>query len=521
VRELRDQDRVHRDARHRVVALSLFTTQSITADLEKISQDIRRSTPQPVDFMIGNRAGGAPVRAEFAVGSLSAVIVTAQTGTAPTFAAPAPVALSVLKAIPGAVAQLAFGEFTSPNYETPDGYIPATPTLSGHPRPLGANRLVVELFLPGGAKPEHGWPVVIFSHGSGGSIYAGGPWRVAAMLASQGLATIAINAVGNGGGPLGFVTVQRSDGPDVVVGAGGRGVDQDGNGTIDGSEGSRAAPPRVAIGNRDGLRQSAIDTMQLVRQIEVGIDVDGDGSVDLDPARIYVLGQSFGADHAAIQLGIDPAVRAGVLNVVGGSMMEANRLGVVRPAVGSLLASRIPSLINVASPSGTDFDENIPLRNLPPVTNTVAGAMAIAQLIDAYQWVQQNGNPVAYALFIREHPLPGRSAKPVLVQMAKGDQTQPNPTNTAVLRAGSLADRATFYRNDLAFAANPAVPKDPHRFLTGNNVAATQAIALAAQRQIAIFLATDGATTIDPDDAGLLFETPIPLPLPETLDFIP
>jgi hypothetical protein len=320
---------------------------------------------------------------------------------------------------------------------------------------------------------------------------------------------------------LGFVTVQRSDGPDVVIGAGGRGVDQDGNGTIDGSEGSRAAPPRLAIGNRDGLRQSAIDTMQLVRQIEVGIDVDGDGSVALDPARIYVLGQSFGADHAAIQLGIDPAVLAGVLNVVGGSMMEANRLGVVRPAVGSLLASRIPSLINVASPSGTDFDENIPLRDLPPVTNTVSGAMAIAQLIDAYQWVQQNGNPVAYAPFIRERPLPGRSAKPVLLQMAKGDQTQPNPTNTAVLRAGSLADRATFYRNDLAFAANPAVPKDPHRFLTGNNVAATQAIALAAQRQIAIFLATDGATTIDPDDAGPLFETPIPLPLPETLDFIP
>ena len=76
-------------------------------------------------------------------------------------------------------------------------------------------------------------------------------------------------------------------------------------------------------------------------------------------------------------------------------------------------------------------------------------------------------------------------------------------------------------RCEVVTAARGARNDDPHRFLTGNNVAATQAIALAAQRQIAIFLAADGATTIDPDDAGPLFETPIPLPLPETLDFIP
>src|SRR5438034_1842688 len=37
-------------------------------------------------------------------------------------------------------------------------------------------------------------------------------------------------------------------------------------------------------------------------------------------------------------------------------------------------------------------------------------------------------------------------------QMAKGDQSVPNPNGTAILRAGDLADRATFYRHDLAFA---------------------------------------------------------------------
>ena len=54
--------------------------------------------------------------------------------------------------------------------------------------------------------------------------------------------------------------------------------------------------------------------------------------------------------------------------------------------------------------------------------------------------------------------------KHVISQFAKGDQTVPSPTTTAILRAGDLADRATYYPNALAFAANPALPKNPHTF---------------------------------------------------------
>jgi hypothetical protein len=46
-------------------------------------------------------------------------------------------------------------------------------------------------------------------------------------------------------------------------------------------------------------------------------------------------------------------------------------------------------------------------------------------------------------------------------------------------------------------------------------------VAAGAQRQIATFFASNGVTVIDPDDAGALFEVPIVLPLPETLNFIP
>ena len=92
------------------------------------------------------------------------------------------------------------------------------------------------------------------------------------------------------------------------------------------------------------------------------------------------------------------------------------------------------------------------------------------------------------------------------------------------------SDASHFYRNDLAFAANPAIPKNPHTFLTGVLGAATAGIALEAQQQIATFFASEVVpgfppTVIDPDALGLfpvaVFEVPVVLPLPETLNFIP
>ena len=50
----------------------------------------------------------------------------------------------------------------------------------------------------------------------------------------------------------------------------------------------------LVVSNRDGLRQTVVDLMQLVREIQVGVDVDGDGTADLDASRIYYFGQSFG-----------------------------------------------------------------------------------------------------------------------------------------------------------------------------------------------------------------------------------
>ena len=132
--------------------------------------------------------------------------------------------------------------------------IPPVGTRSGVPAVQGTNRLYFNLFLPPGAAPADGWPVAIYGHGLGDSMY-GGPFLVAASLASQGIATASINAVGHGSGPLGTLNVT---GPARrwPLPAGGRGFDQDGNGTIDLTEGvfaerrTRSSATATACGRR-------------------------------------------------------------------------------------------------------------------------------------------------------------------------------------------------------------------------------------------------------------------------------
>src|SRR6185312_3126236 len=172
-------------------------------------------------------------------------------------------------------------------------------------------------------------------------------------------------------------------------------------------------------------------------------------------------------------------------------------------------------------------------RDVAPVINTtvppagspcstVECAIDIQTVEDTSSWLGQAGDPVAWAPFIRKNPLAGDLPKRVIIQFARGDETVPNPTATALIRSGDLADRATFFRNDLAFALGVGFGKNPHTFLT--NIGGTPpvaAVAVGGQSQIAVFLASDGALTIDPDGPGPLFEVPIAGPLPEDLGFIP
>jgi Bacterial Ig-like domain len=489
-----------------VAAAGVFTTQSITAISDKIRSQLQGS---PVNFTLGTNGE----RTVFPLAQIAGIQLRRQNGTS-TFAT------SFLPTIPlftHGIGMIAFGSYASPDYETPAAVIPAVGTRTGVPAVQSTNQLEFTLFLPEGTPPSGGWPTAIFGHGFTDS-KDGAPWIVAGTLAQNGIATIAINVVGHGGGPAGSYTALRTNAPPVTWASGGRSVDQNGDGNFgdQGTEGVSAFGTNTLIGNRDGLRQTTIDLMQLVKVLEGGVDVDGDHAADLSRSRIYYFGQSFGGIYGVQLLGLEPDIRAGVPNVPGGSIIDVARLGGFRPLVGIALLTRSPSLYNaVPNASFTNFNENIPLRNLHYVTAT-PDQLAIQTVIDNTEWAQQAANPAAYAPYL---------SHPVIIQFARGDETVPNPTTSAILRAGGLAARATLFRNDLAHR-DFGTGANPHTFLTNvfnfrtNTLDPGAPFALEAQQQIATFFVSDGATTIDPDGAGPYFETPTSI-VPEDLAFIP
>jgi hypothetical protein len=500
-------------SRSDIAAASFFTTGSVTATLEKIRDQIKAAPAPGVDFNIGSHGE----RTVFSLSSVLGILFGRQVSTVgPLNTVPVPT--PALQVFPGSVGSIAFGKFNAMNFETSGAFIPAVPTRTGVPTVQSTQDIYFNLFLPVGPRPANGWPVAIFGHGFGDN-KNNSPLAVASTLAVHGIASIGINTVGHGFGAGGTLTVVRGSGS-VVLPAGGRGVDQNGNGVIDPFEGLFASGAQTDIVVRDGIEQTVADLMQVVRAIQGGVDVEGNGSVALDASRIYYFGQSLGGTYGTILLGIEPDIHAGVPNVPGGTFIDAARLGPsFRPILALFLASRIPSLINIG---GLNFNDNMPLRNQPPVINNVPGAIDIQIVEDRGNWLAQSGDPLAWAPFIRKSPLPGETAKNVIIQFARGDQTNPNPTTTALIRSGDLADRTTLFRNDLAFALGVGFGKNPHTFLT--NIAGPPAVALVAieaQTQIAVFFASNGALTIDPDGPGPLFETPINGPLPEDLAYIP
>ena len=352
---------------------------------------------------------------------------------------------------------------------------------------------------------------------------------------------------GTASGPLSAYTIGFADLSSITFTLGGRSFDQNGDGTIAEFEGRGAAPPRSILGARDAERQTTVDYFQLVRVIEVGMDVDGDAVRDLDPSRIYYVGTSAGGNRGFLFLALEPNVRAGVLNVPGAGFAGFSAAG--RDSLGVHLQSRIPSLLNSPGATILDglsvappfYDDNLPLRDgvsidlvledgtpvtrQSPQINTADGAIAIQEVIEKQEWARQSGDAAAYAPHVRRAPLVGVPAKSVILQFANGDRQVPNPATTALLRAGSLADRATFVRTNDFFAMNPTVLY-PHTFLTTFNSLNQRTIALKAQHQIASFFASDGTQIIDPDDVPPflsvpIFETPVIAPLPEALNYFP
>lgn len=477
---------------HQIIAASVFTTMSVTPILNKIREQMRAApAPASAKFRLG--PGGS--RTVFPVASLISITHHRQTTTAPAF---------VDQYCPLGAANpsrtIAFGRFRAPNFLAAERYIPQVGTRRGTPQILGQGEydIIFILHLPAGPKPDAGWPVAIFGHGYQSNMLLSCPMQQ--EFTASGIAVIAFNAIGHGGGQLSTLKITTTTGQIEIAGVG-RGEDRNHDGDIGYAEGMSVEGLQRLVGIRDGVRQTVAELMQLVRVIEVGLDVDGDGSRDLDPSRIYYFGHSNGGNYGTLFLAVEPTVRVGAL-VAPGTLIGARLSPVYRPLIASGLGQRVPSLLN----AGADFNENIPLRDKPPVVNTVVGAMKLQEYFEREEWARQPGSSIAYASYL----LP--RGKKILVQFVMGDRSAPNPMTSALLRAGGLVGYATYLRWDIMLQTNPNVSWDSHVFILNM---------VEPRHQIATFFRSNGATIVDPDGTGQLWETPIVPPLPEDTNYFP
>lgn len=390
-----------------------------------------------------------------------------------------------------------FGSYLSPSWLTPAGHIPQTPTRSRGPVVTGQVRVPFVAIIPAGPTPRHGWPVALFGHGftrSDADVFLAAP-----LNASRGLATIATDVVGHGYGSRSAWQVTRG-GLTVSVPAHARGIDRDGNGTIDSTEGSSTAvqpAPLAQVGSRDGLRQTVADDATLARALR------GPQVLPLDANQPTYYGQSFGGIYGTMLAGTDRSVSAFGLNVPGGPISEIARLSPsFRLLTTQALGLSVPSLLN----GGVDeFTESLPLAGQAPVTTPAPGALAIQQFLAENTWIERAGSPETFAPLVPH----GRT----LIQSAFGDQTVPNPTAGTLIRAGGLQDRTTFYRND----KTPNAIDNPHGFLLDPSFTLGFG---SGQNQMSTFLASKGRIVIDPDGAAGVFEVPIADPnVLRTLNF--
>lgn len=488
----------------RIVAASIFTTMSATDWLEKARAAAGRT---PVKLAPSEAAGVVKLS------EVEQVVWRRQTGVNPTRYGETELPIGLLTN----VAQVAFGSFRSPKFLDAEQVIPPAETALNVPAPPSSEEIFYVAFLPNSPKPAAGYPVVVVGHGLGDSRFGAASF-LGSSFAGAGYATIAIEEVGHGYGADSRLIITKKDGSAVEIPAGGRGVDLDGNGTIDNGEGCVLLQP--ALGIRDCLRQSAVDFAQLVRALGAGADLDGDGSLDLDPSRVYYVGQSLGAMVGTVLMAIEPDLPVAALNVGGGTVVDIARwspsLHVL--AIGFLLL-RSPPLLN----GFFDFDEDYVLRYQPAHYVRVQGAIDIQNYFERLEWLQASGDPFSYAPHLVSSTLPGVPIKRVLWLFGKGDQTVPNPAETALVRAANMQSSMWLYRHDLARQVAPELPADPHTYLTFLSPPLGMAISLAVHQQIVSYFMLNGTVAADPniwvrDLFGMdVFE--MPAFLPETSNY--
>jgi hypothetical protein len=434
---------------------------------------------------------------------------------------------------PGFAGKYAFGKFQSPRFQyrsaslhtddlhgLTDGVIPALPTTQT-PQAFGNDTLGVVLILPPGSPPVGGWPVAIYGPGFTRSkldIFVTADYN-----AALGVATAAIDPAGHGYGPDSKITVTTAANVSTTFLSYGRGHDLDGDGCIGdglldgvGPTAHRTGPTgpdcqhltfatdlpshKTLDGLQSGLIQTVVDNMTLVRSLESGISDPAVGDV-LSHNKIYYYGLSFGGIYGTMLMGTDTHLSVGLLNVPGGPIVDIARLSSFRGNLHDTLAVQRPNLLN-GGPGLNGFTESIPLRQDPPETAPVPGAMLLQETFGSTNWYDRSGSPESFAPLLRQRPLNGAPTKSLLFQSAYGDATVPNVTAGTLYRSGDLFDLVTYFRHDKS--APGLQQSDPHGWLADPTI--DPLARTAGEQQLGLWLQSGGTQRTNTNP--LLLEMP-------------
>ena len=357
-----------------------------------------------------------------ALSSLTAIQWSRQNGSAPSFTSsflPVP-ALTIL---PNSVAPSPSGSSRHPTGRRRRGSSRRSARAPGCPLYRAPTTLQFNLFLPSGAPPAGAGRSRSSATASATAMH-GAPWAVGSSFAAHGIATIAINVVGHGGGALGTLTVhrrppaRRSRSPTAGA-ASTRTATARSTRPKGPARSRRAASSAAATAAPDRRRPDATGA----GQIQAGVDVDGDGAdlmTSTTPASPSV------ASTASIswRSRFDQGRRA-----ERPRRSRSSRSRGSAPRSGRWSESRwrraIPQLLNTgAAPRRQPgVQREHPAARSAAIDQHRAGRDGHpARASTAPSGYQQSGNPVAYAPHLARAHCTGSSAKPVIIQFAKGDR---------------------------------------------------------------------------------------------------
>jgi len=251
--------------------------------------------------------------------------------------------------------------------------------------------LRLAITIPKGTMPDHGWPVVIYAHGTGGDYMSfvddSTADRLAVVSAKDGteLARFAVVSID-----------QVLHGPRAPAG-----TDVD----------TAFFNFNNLIAARDNVKQGALDDFQLIRLVKT-IDVASaptiGGPIQFDTTKIYFFGHSQGSLTGGLYVPAEPDVKAAIFSGAGAGL------------VGGLLHKTQP--VDIASLVQSLFRD--PVDDFHPFLNVLQGYF-------------DESDPANYLRRLFREPPAGFAAKDVFISLGLRDSYAPDETiETFSLAAG-------------------------------------------------------------------------------------